>query len=322
MNQELIALLSQVTEEEQHILEGHKNIEKERYSSGKGFIIDRNKMLRRGETIALRTHTRFVDFPSHRHNYIEVMYVCQGSIIHCIDGEEVVLQQGELLFLNQYASHSIKAAGSGDIGVNLFILPEFFDSAFGMLERDSILMDFMIGFLRQSGGTGRYLLFRVAEVQEVQNLVENLVLSLAYKRRDETQINQMLLGALFLYLQKYTGLVHENTPVRYNNSLVLAALRYIDEQYRTATLTELAEQLNQPLPLMSRLIKAETGQTFKELLQQRRLQAAETLLCGTDLPVSDIVTAIGYENNSYFYRCFREKKRMSPREYRLSYREN
>lgn len=40
--------------------------------------MDSAKMLSEGKLIAVRTHTRFIHFPAHRHNFIEVLYVCQG----------------------------------------------------------------------------------------------------------------------------------------------------------------------------------------------------------------------------------------------------
>lgn len=318
MDRRLLSALAEITEEEHALLTGGE-IEKERYGTGREFVVERDKMLRRGELITLRPHTRFVDFPPHRHNFIEVMYVCGGSVTHVIGGKEVQVRAGDLLFLGRHTSHSIRAAGKGDIGVNFIILPEFFDAAFAMLDRDNILMDFMSGFLRRSDSPDRYLHFQVSEVPQIQNLVENLVISLIDRHEDENRINQILMGLLFLYLQKYTGLLEEATPVSYQDNMVMSVLRYIDQHYPSASLTELSQQLNQPLPLLSKLIKQRTGSNFKELLQRKRLQVAQTFLADTGLPVSDIVTAVGYENNSYFYRCFRAKNGISPKEYREAY---
>ena len=36
----------------------------------------------------------------------------------------------------------------------------------------------------------------------------------------------------------------------------------------------------------------------------------------TDLPISDIIAAGGYENNSYFHRVFKERYHMTPRVFR------
>ena len=38
------------------------------------------------------------------------------------------------------------------------------------------------------------------------------------------------------------------------------------------------------------------------------------------MPVTDIILSVGYENNSYFHRRFREKYHMSPKEYRMEYK--
>ena len=63
-------------------------------------------------------------------------------------------------------------------------------------------------------------------------------------------------------------------------------------------------------------MKRNTGNSFKELLLRKRMDKAEQLLIETQLSVSDIILAVGYDNTSYFYRVFRERHGISPREYR------
>jgi AraC-like DNA-binding protein len=62
------------------------------------------------------------------------------------------------------------------------------------------------------------------------------------------------------------------------------------------------------------------GKNFKELLQLRKLQQAAYLLDNSTLSVDRILESIGYENSSYFYRCFRAKYSCSPKEYRKASR--
>lgn len=54
MKQEIIADLSRITEEEQAILDGKTEVEKERYSSGQKFVMDAGKLLERGKLIDIR----------------------------------------------------------------------------------------------------------------------------------------------------------------------------------------------------------------------------------------------------------------------------
>ena len=118
MNAEIVKQLSVITEEEQRILEGQKNINKNIYTKKKELVVDSQNFLQKGKLIQVRTHTRFVHFPKHRHNYVEVIYMCKGKTTHIIDGNEVVLEEGDLLFLNQNATQEILPAGKDDIAIN------------------------------------------------------------------------------------------------------------------------------------------------------------------------------------------------------------
>jgi AraC family L-rhamnose operon regulatory protein RhaS len=320
VEQNLLHTLEQITEEEQEILNGSREVKKAIYTTGSGFTIDSRKMLESGNVIALRTHTRFIRFPLHTHNYVELMYVCKGSITHIIEGKKVVVDKGELLFLNQHTTHEILPAGIDDIGINFIILPEFFDVTFSMVGRDNVLANFLVGMLKHDSSQGQYLHFKVSDSLQIQNLMENMIHSLIHRQGNEGRINQTTMGLLFLHLLNETRHIEESMPNQYENMILMSTLRYIEQNYTTASLTELCDNLNQSIYSLSRLIKSGTGFNFKELLQRKRMNKAVELLCDTALPVDDIINAVGYENNSYFYRKFKERYGMTPRDYRLLHR--
>ena len=216
MNQEMLERLSVITEEEREILNGRTEIDRTRYTKGDelvtsrqmevrgAFHIDSGKMLEHGKLIRIRPHTRFVHFPKHKHNYIEVIYMCKGETTHVIDGETVVLRTGELLFLNQHATQEILPAGEGDVAVNFIILPEFFDTAFEMMgEEENLLRDFLVGCLCNDTRYASFLHFKVADVLPVQNLVENMVWTLLNDQPNKRSINQITMGLLFLQLMQH-----------------------------------------------------------------------------------------------------------------------
>ena len=313
MQQALLEHLRKITEEEQRILDGASEVDQGLYTSGKDFTVDSAKMLEEGKLIAVRTHTRFVHFPSHRHNFIEVLYVCEGSLTNIIGGKEVVIEAGELLFLNQFTRHEILPAGKNDIAINFMILPEFFDVAYTMAGSNNILADFLVHVLRQNEEKGEYLHFRVAEVLQIQNLLENMIYSLVTGKGDQNRINQTTMGLIFLYLLDSVQYAEMRVPNQYENMIAMTTLDYIEQSYKTATLTELCVKLHLPMHVLSKMIKKNTGFNFKELLQRKRMNKAIELMCETELPISDIIAAVGYENGSYFHRVFREKYHVTPR---------
>lgn len=319
MDTRLMQKLRKVTEEEANILAGSHQVQKNLYTAASDFTVDCEKMMSRGTLFDIRTHTRFIRFPKHRHNYIEIMYMCEGATTHIInDTEKVVLEKGDLLFLHQTCFHEIEAAGENDIGVNFIVLPEFFHTAFDMMEEENVLSNFIISSLTGDGRQCQYLHFQVAEVLPIQNLIENMVWSIERQHRNDTKINRVTMGLLFLQLLEHTDRIASGgSSAQLSQAMAVRALRYIEERYMDGTLTELAEREHQSLYQMSRYIKAETGYTFKEILQMKRFQVACSLLKTSSLSVSDIISMVGYDNTSYFYRRFQEKYHMSPREYRL-----
>jgi len=321
MQQALLEQLRTITEEEQRILDEKGEVDKELYTSGKDFIVDSHKMLEEGKLIAVRTHTRFVHFPVHKHNFIEVLYVCEGKLVNIIGGKSVVVRKGELLFLNQFTRHEILPASKEDIAINFMVLPEFFDVAYTMTGNHNVLADFLVNVLRQDEERGEYLHFKVSEVLQIQNLLENMIYSLVTGKGDQNRINQTTMGLIFLYLLDSVQYVEMRVPNQYENMISMTTLDYIEQQYRTATLTELCDQLHLPMHLLSKMIKKNTGFNFKELLQRKRLSKAAELMCDTNLPISDIIAAVGYENNSYFHRVFKERYHMTPRAFRLKNQE-
>lgn len=318
MTEELLRELKKITPEEQKILSGTQEIEKSLYMSSETDVIDAKKLLEAGKMIQVRTHTRFVHFPKHTHNYIEVIYMCSGSTRHIVNGEEVVLRQGELLFLNQKVTQEIYPAGENDIAVNFIILPEFFDYGLKMMEtEENLLRDFIIDCLRGENGTNGYLHFKVADILPVQNLVENLIWTIMHRQPNKRSINQATMGLLFLQLMNCMDKL-ETDEGSGRQKLIITVLSYIESHYRDGELSELAESLHYDVYWLSKEIKKRTGKTYTELLQAKRLSQAAYLLGTTSMSVMEVALAVGYDNISYFHRIFQKKYGCTPRAYRLS----
>ena len=99
-------------------------------------------------------------------------------------------------------------------------------------------------------------------------------------------------------------------------ALVQAALQEITQNYREASLSNVARSYGVSLAYVSECVRAQTGKTYKELLQKHWMETAARLLRRSDLNIQQIITQVGYENTSYFYRLFHERYGQSPREYR------
>ena len=265
MHEQLLKQLKQITEEEQEILKGQSGVDRSLYASGKNFVVDKDKMLSRGKLIDIRPHTWFVQFPEH---------IINRKV-------RVVLQQGELLFLNSNARQEILPAGQEDVAINFIVLPEFFHQAFQMVEEDNVVRDFLVGTLQRKHQGMDFTHFQVSDVLPVQNLVENLVWSLLCEEGGKSAVNQTTMALLIQQLSRHTERIRVVGSDQFDRRLLFSVLSYIEDNYREGTLTELAELTRQPVSGLSRFIKRESGQTFQQLLMQKRLSQAAYLLTTT-----------------------------------------
>lgn len=316
MRSEIIRELKKITPEEREILNGRTGVDASLYNLKASMVVDRAKLLERGRLIELRPHTRFIRFPRHSHNYVEVVYMCAGCTTHIINHDSVRLECGELLFLSQDTCHEILPASENDIAVNFIILPEFFDRSLSMIgAENNLIRTFLTDCLRNDTSQIGYLHFKVADVLPIQNLVENLVWMLLHRQPNKRSLNQTTMGLLFLNLMNFTDKVEigRDHP---EEEITFSVLGYIEEHYRDGELSSLAHSLNYDLYWLSRLIKNITGKTYTQLLQEKRLSQAAWLLETTTLSITDIGLDIGYSNFSYFYKIFRQRYGCSPKEYR------
>ncbi|WP_028235115.1 AraC family transcriptional regulator [Pseudobutyrivibrio sp. MD2005] len=316
MRKDIFDLLNGITEEEKSILKGDASIQKELYTSEDEFVVDSGKLLAQGKLIDIRPHTRFAYFPTHRHNYIEMVCMLKGELTtHFVEGETVRLTAGDVLLLNRHARHDIEPCSENDLAINFIILPEFFSRTQIFYDRNDILRDFIVSSLSDRKNHNDYLLYHAQGLLTVENLIENLIWTLTYHKND---MNTIAMSTMDLLLMNLCTLSSDTLTdmSRGSNTITIQALEYIDTHFDRGTLEELASITGYSTAYLSRLLKQNTGLNFKQLLQQRRLQEAAYLLENTTLTTEKIIKKIGYENSAYFYRIFEAKYGCSPKDYR------
>lgn len=308
--------LLELTEEESRLLYDSNEVNKDIYTDQSQFIVDSNKLLNTGELIHIRKHTRFVKFPEHKHNFIEFNYVYQGELRQKIYGKEIHLKKGELLFLNQHITHEIEASKEEDIIINFIIKPEFFDYIISLLENDNPVINFLISTLYTNCSEGEYLHFKVSKNKEIQDIVESIIVELYEGDIVSKAKTKLLVGLLLVELIKSTEDMEVFSGDNYEKKMIIDILKYIDDNYKDASLIQISYILKQNDYKVSKLIKKHLNCTFKELLQDKKLTKSAELLIYTNMPITQIIEEVGYENLTYFYKIFKAKYNMTPKDYR------
>ena len=310
MREKLLAEISKLTDEEKWILAG-KPLDKRVYTAESDFIINDKRLMKGARDVAMRAHPRFVPFPAHKHTFAEIMIVFSGKITHIFGDNKIALSEGDILLINKHVTHSIDVTERDDLGMNIIISDKYADLLSPRL--DGTLFSSFFSENAKRDGKESYMCFRTKGTPEIENLTENLVAEFLSATPDEFIINETL-SLLFYHLSKKrdTLLVSESGYSDKESTRKLEITSYIKNNYRSASLGELAKRLYVSSPYLSKLIVEYFGKSFKELLLEERIARATELFEKSSTPIGTVIRNMGYENESYFHREYKKRMGKTP----------
>ena len=276
----------------------------------------------RGSNVNVVRHLRYTPVFTHSHSFFTVLYVLRGHCGHTVDGAELPMEEGDVFFLPPYVRQTI-AVFDESLVLNLHIRRDTFDDVFfNALRYNNILSDFFMSCL-YSREPVNGILFRTGRNADVEALFlemyQEALLDDAYSWRLLNYLVPLLFAKLLRgYSDKavFTGGGRQNA-----DSGKLRMLSYINDNYRTVTLEELAAHFNYSVPHCSKLIREETGVGFVGFVRRIKMNHAAALLQNTRSTVADISSLVGYENPESFIRVFKKVYGMSPTDYRRQHAE-
>lgn len=139
------------------------------------------------------------------------------------------------------------------------------------------------------------------------------VKDIIFSNLDETIMQSKLYG---LYLEILSRLYDINGNIPHTDEAATLK-RYIDTNInRPVSNNQLAQQIFRSIDYCIKVFKAAYGTTPYDYQIHVKIEAAKQLLRNTQLPVSNIAAAVGYNDPQYFSNLFKAKCGVSPRAYR------
>ncbi|SFU18856.1 AraC-type DNA-binding protein [Algoriphagus locisalis] len=91
------------------------------------------------------------------------------------------------------------------------------------------------------------------------------------------------------------------------------------EQTGLLTVQYIAKQMNLSPNYLSDLLRVHTGQNTQQHIHEKLIERAKEQLSSSNLSISEIAYALGFEQSQSFSTLFKKKTRMSPLEFRQSF---
>ena len=152
---------------------------------------------------------------------------------------------------------------------------------------------------------------------ELITLMHKIIRFNAYK----TESNKMLLNSLYFeLLYKIDALMREQNEykaVKHYDYYINKANAIIEERCtEKLTLSDVAAELNISPVYLSAIYKKQTGISFKEQVLRAKMKKADTLLIDRNIPTTKVAAILGFCDENYFRKKFKEYFGMNVGEYR------
>lgn len=264
----------------------------------------------------------------HRHEFFQIEANVAGEAHHVIAGRRCSYPARSLIFTLpyrvHYAAHELSNPDYYVINFAANFLRQDFDLSPLEMEAASIAKyPELIPFLYEG-----YVdfVFTEQEFAHVSAILDRLT-QLHQKRTLGTmeRVRGALLELIGFAVERHAPALHallENRTFMQGRSDALQrVLKFIDENLsRDISLNEVSEAAFLSPSYLSQLLKKQTGMAFIEWLTARRMEQAQHLLAHSVERISEIANVVGFSDEAYFTRRFRQRFRQSPSEYRKSMR--
>lgn len=268
--------------------------------------------------IFINKQQRFSHTPAHTHDFVEINYMYSGSCTQYINGEKLELVENQIIVMDKDIVQEIDYIGEKDILINILVHENYLskDLLFDQMQSYSIFSEFLLKAIREKTIDHHFLFIDVGENNSIQSLLRMILVEYFTDKHFRQEVIKHYFS-IFSYeisreLEKQTRRYTETTIDR----KIMDIIHYIDLHYHDVSLTTLANQFGYNKNYLSSKIKQELGKGFFDLLNDKRLSVAKTLLKESKKSITDIAYEIGYNDPGYFYKIFKKKYGETPLSYR------
>ena len=260
------------------------------------------------EPIFVVAHDMPFGTPSHVHDYYELCFVLDGTVMNVVGGKRVYMIDGTLCAMNLASRHSLEPVDTNAVVVNLCLRPRLFEAG---VFADFLAADNEMSRFLRGEGTADYLMFSDSQTKMLLTHMEAVVMEFA---RAGFHQSFALSAQVLLLLDELS-----KTPAYSYYGLsdkTLRMLAYLREHCADVTMKSLGSEFGYTANYCSQYLRKHTGKAASELVAEARIAKAEGLLASTTMGVEDVAAAVGYTSYSHFNELFKLYHDMTPGDYR------
>lgn len=257
----------------------------------------------------------------HSHEWIELAYLENGTLIHSVGGVNYRVNEGEYFIVEYGQPHDYVVLSEGPINLkNVMFHPRFIDPTLRNARRLSeIFNHYLVHFnekqLRMSPTLNKFS----DPTGNIHGYINDIAREVEEKQFGwRESVRGLLIHIIIQTLRSIAADDYGGEDMTFSRSII----DFVNANYmRPIKISDAFGSGQYNTPYLSKHFKQETGMTFSEYLKHVRISASRRLLSNTDKSVAEISELVGYADTTFFHNTFRNMIGCTPLEYRKNYSE-
>ena len=250
----------------------------------------------------------------HDHDFVEIVYIIEGTGKHYINDEEFAIKAGDLLFVNYGCTHAF-LVDDQLVDYNLMIRVDYFIK--NMIKDNNLFyMLALTSFEKiqhELNDKSPLVFFDYSERDEIFNLFRNIETELSQEKLGKSSILDSYINIILCKV--FRKIFMQNT--RQELLIPQGIIDYISEHFNEKlSLGELSQKCFYSPAYFSRLFKKTFNMSFTDYIMDIRLKHCCELLKDSDYTIEKIMEECGFFDKNTFYERFKNKYGCTPSEYR------
>lgn len=252
---------------------------------------------------------------AHRHDFYEVLYICEGEGTHIIDFEPYPIQPFTFYFLSKGQIHFWQL--QKPLKGYAMLFPEEFLGA----PSSNIIRAHDFDFFHHVGQTPLLKICQ-EQVSKIDGLLEEIELEFDDESARSLSVLRAYLHILLSKLNRLYLADHPDEHSATTASLVRQFEQLVSEHYLAEhSVQDYAGRIGVSASHLRDTVKAVTGQAPGQIIRQKLILEAKRLLAHSNVTIAEIGYRLNFEDPSYFGRLFKRETGLSPAAFRKQVRE-
>lgn len=247
----------------------------------------------------------------------EILYMYTGQATILIGEYTVNLHSGNILYIKEQTDFQIAPIHTGSILVRMS-LPSKMTIAEGMKQLTDInkTIKQQITAINTQLKKLNFVLFKNKKLDDPAYVCERILCDYYGPPEFRTDSIRAKFTLLCIEILRGNFFVPAKDLTSRKQYTTQDFLKYIDTHYQTNSLNDMALFFHYHPHYLSNKLKKETGKSFMELTQEKKMAVAKELLQNPQLSIDEIIEFVGCSSPSFFYKKFKEFYHVSPKEMR------